>query len=189
MTAPSSSWCTVPNAISLLRLLAAPVALWIAHRGDGLTYKWIFAAAIASDLLDGVLARVLNQRTVLGSRLDAAADGATYLVLFFAVSWMWPQFIADRRVPLLTALGLFAVNHAYALIRFHKLPAYHTWAGKASAVVMAAGMLIWFVGGPGWVFTLGLFVTIASGLEQIAITTVLREWRADVPTVWHARKS
>lgn len=188
MSAPPSPWCTVPNAISLARLLAAPVALWVAHRGDGALYKWFFTVAVATDALDGLLARLLRQKTLLGARLDAAADGATYLVLFFAVSWLWPQFILDRRELLITALALYGINHGFSLVRFGKLPAYHSWAGKVAAVVMAAGMIVWFIGGPGWIFTAGLIVTITSGVEQLFITATLRGWAAEVPTWWHARR-
>jgi len=187
MTAPTDR-LTLPNAISLARLLLAPVALWVAWQGEGTLYKWLFAVAIASDLADGLLARLLHAQTVLGSRLDAAADTATYLVLFFAVQHLWPEFIAAHALLLGTSLGLYVLNHVFALVRFHKLPAYHTWAGKTSAVLMATGMLTWFVTGVGGLFTAALVVSIASVMEQFAITALLPHWVADLPTVVHAWK-
>jgi len=185
MTAPTA-WLTIPNAISLARLLLAPVALWVAANGHGTAYKWLFAIAVASDCLDGVLARLLHAQTVLGARLDAAADTATYLVLFLAVLWLWPDFIATHYPLLATALGLYAVNHLWALARFHKLPAYHTWAGKTAAVLMAAGMILWFVCDLGTLFTAAVIVSIFSAVEQLAITASLPRWQSDVPTLVHA---
>ncbi len=185
MTAPTA-WLTLPNAISLARLLLAPAALWVAYEGHGTAYKWMFAAAVASDCTDGLLARLLKAQTVLGARLDAAADSATYLVLFFAVLHLWPEFVHAHAVLLAVALGLYAVNHLWALAHFHKLPAYHTWAGKASAVLMAAGMLLWFFCGVGALFTSAVVVSLVSAVEQLAITSLLPHWQADVPTFVHA---
>ncbi|MFT3830291.1 MAG: CDP-alcohol phosphatidyltransferase family protein [Opitutaceae bacterium] len=185
MTAPTA-WFTLPNAISLARLLSAPVALWVAYQGHAIAYKWFFAAAVASDGVDGLLARLLKAQTVLGARLDAAADTATYLVLFLAVLHLWPEFIAAHSAMLGVALVLYAVNHVWALAHFHKLPAYHTWAGKTSAVLMAAGMLLWFVSGHGWLFTAAVVFSLVSVLEQLAITVLLPVWRSDVPTLVHA---
>ena len=187
MTEPTAK-LTLPNAISLARLLLAPVALWVAVEGHATAYKWMFAAAVASDGLDGLLARLLNAKTVLGARLDAAADTATYLVLFLAVLRLWPEFIAAHDLLLGTALGLYALNHLWALARFHKLPAYHTWAGKSAAVLMAAGMLLWFVADISALFTGAIVVAIVSAVEQLAITALLPHWQADVPTVLHARR-
>ena len=185
MTVPSA-WLTLPNAISLSRLLLAPVGLWVAARGHSTAYQWMFALAVASDLADGLLARWLHAQTVLGARLDAAADTATYLVLFFAATWLWPEFVDTHFGMLAAALGLYGANHAWALARFHRLPAYHTWAGKFSAVLMAAGMLLWFISGIAGLFTAAVVVSLVSVVEQLAITGLLPAWQADVPTVSHA---
>ncbi len=185
MTAPTA-WLTLPNAISLARLLSAPVALWVAFQGHATAYKWFFFAAVASDGIDGLLARLLKAQTVLGARLDAAADTATYLVLFLAVLHLWPAFVAAHSVMLATAIALYAVNHLWALAHFHRLPAYHTWIGKTAAVLMAAGMLLWFVSGFGALFTAAVVVSLVSVAEQLAITALLPHWQADVPTVVHA---
>ena len=185
MTAPSA-WLTLPNVITLVRLLMAPVSLWVAAQGHATVYKWMFAIAVSTDLADGLLARWLKAQTILGARLDAAADTATYLVLFFAVSWLWPDFIDAHLEMLAVALGLYGVNHAWALARFRKLPAYHTWAGKTSAVLMAAGMLLWFVSGRSELFTGAVIVSLFSVVEQLAITALLPRWYSDVPTIAHA---
>lgn len=71
---------TVPNALSVLRLIGVPVLLWLllAVRADG----WAFALLIASgitDFLDGKLARLLDQYSRLGALLDPLVD-RLYLV-------------------------------------------------------------------------------------------------------------
>ena len=71
---PDRIW-TLPNALSLLRLLGVPVFLWLllGPEEDG----WAVAILMVSgftDWLDGKLARWLDQSSRLGALLDPAAD-------------------------------------------------------------------------------------------------------------------
>ena len=65
---------TLPNLLTATRLVLAPFVAWrlLVHDLDGAF--WLFAAAALTDLLDGNLARLLNQRSVLGAWLDPIAD-------------------------------------------------------------------------------------------------------------------
>ena len=188
MPAPSVKLSHLPNAISIARIIAAPVALWCAWQGNSTLYKFLFSAAVFSDFLDGALARLMKVETVLGARLDAFADMLTYLVLFFAVSWLWPDFIYERMWLLAAVLSVYAMSFIVGFLRFRRLNAFHSWAGKTAAVLMAGGMIVWFVGGPEWVFNLAIIVSFYSGVEQIVIASLIPEWRIGVPTVWHAIK-
>jgi cardiolipin synthase len=66
---------TWPNALSVLRLAAVPVFLWLllGPKAD-LIALIVLMASGASDWLDGKLARWLNQQSRLGALLDPAAD-------------------------------------------------------------------------------------------------------------------
>src|SRR5262249_40172392 len=64
----------LPNLISLLRLAAVPVVVWLILGDRTGAAIWVFAAAGVSDAIDGYLARTLNQRTRLGAYLDPLAD-------------------------------------------------------------------------------------------------------------------
>ncbi|WP_067542039.1 CDP-alcohol phosphatidyltransferase family protein [Nocardia crassostreae] len=66
---------TVPNALSVLRLIGVPVFLWLllVEKADG----WAFALLVVSgvtDFLDGKLARLLDQSSKLGAILDPLVD-------------------------------------------------------------------------------------------------------------------
>jgi len=176
----------LPNAISIARILIAPVALWSAWEGNDVLYKSLFTVAVVSDFLDGAIARLLRIESDLGARLDAFADMLTYLVLVFAVKWLWPDFINERLWMIVIVLGVYALSFAIGLLRFRRLNAFHSWAGKTTAVLMAVGMVVWFAGGPGWVFNAALGFSLLSGIEQIVIASVIPAWRTTVPTLWHA---
>jgi len=65
---------TVPNALTLLRLLAVPVFIYASFRGEYRLAFFIFLGAAATDFLDGVIARKFNQRSRMGAIFDPAAD-------------------------------------------------------------------------------------------------------------------
>lgn len=64
----------LPNAITIARILAVPVMVWLIVSGEYLMAFWVFVLAGVSDGVDGFIAKRFNQRTELGAYLDPAAD-------------------------------------------------------------------------------------------------------------------
>ncbi len=79
---------TLPNLLTSLRLVLVPVVVWLIVDLDIETAFWVFVAAAFTDLLDGNLARWLNQRTVLGAWLDPIADKAMLLSTLVSLAWV-----------------------------------------------------------------------------------------------------
>ncbi len=66
---------TIPNMISVLRLLGVPLFLWLVLGPQAdLWALGVLAAAGLSDWLDGKIARAWNQTSRLGTLLDPMAD-------------------------------------------------------------------------------------------------------------------
>jgi cardiolipin synthase len=107
-------WWTVPNALTILRIVLTPIFgyLWWRHRYELAIVT--FAVASASDFLDGLAARVLDQRSKLGQLLDPTADKVMVLVTFIvaAATGAVPVWLAvlviGRDVVLATGGALFA---------------------------------------------------------------------------------
>jgi cardiolipin synthase len=76
----------LPNSITVLRIFAVPVVIWLILGGYLQAAFWIFLAAGASDGVDGYLARRWNQRTELGAYLDAVADKSLLVSIFITLS-------------------------------------------------------------------------------------------------------
>lgn len=87
------NWLNVPNSITLFRLALVPVFLTflVTHQPEWALVCFVMAAI--SDGLDGLLARLLNQRTKLGGVLDPIADK---VLIFSALVALMLQ----RRLPL-----------------------------------------------------------------------------------------
>ena len=72
----------LPNIITIARLIAVPVIVWL-FLIDRMTIAfWLFVCAGVSDALDGYLAKKLNARSVLGSYLDPLADKLLLIAIF-----------------------------------------------------------------------------------------------------------
>jgi CDP-diacylglycerol--glycerol-3-phosphate 3-phosphatidyltransferase len=176
----------VPNALSMLRLLLVPVLLMLAWQGQRSVYLPMLLGALLTDALDGWLARKLNQTSELGARLDSWADLLTSLSLPFAGWWLRPEVMREERAFLIGGLALYLLAPACGWLKFHRLTSYHTWAAKTAAVVIAVVVIVIFANGPGWLLRVAMPLVAVACLEEIGITLTLREWRANVPTLWHA---
>jgi cardiolipin synthase len=84
---PRNPLRTVPNLLTVMRICLAPflVAAILENR-FGLAFG-IFIAAGLSDALDGLLARMLKQRTSLGQYLDPIADKLLLSTLFLVLMY------------------------------------------------------------------------------------------------------
>jgi cardiolipin synthase (CMP-forming) len=107
---PDRIW-TVPNALSIARLLGVPVFLWLVlgPHADGWAVILLIAAA-ASDWLDGKLARALHQESRLGQVLDPTADRLYIGVMLIGLAirgiipWWLVGVLVGRELVLAVAL-------------------------------------------------------------------------------------
>src|SRR5438552_2086535 len=177
---------TLPNLLSIFRLLLVPVLLGLAWHGQSQFFLMAFLASLMSDAADGFLARRLNQASALGAKLDSWADFATYLALPFCGWWLRPEVVRQERWWLAAGIGCYLAATAAGFLKFQRLTSYHTWGAKISAVVVGAAVVVFFAQGPGWVFRLVMPIVVLANLEEIAITLALPRLRENVPSFWHA---
>ena len=90
----SGNW-TLPNLLTGARIVLTPFVAWRLWQGDVHGAFVLFVAAAITDLLDGTLARLLNQRSVLGAWLDPIADKVMLLTTlsFLALTDLLPMWL------------------------------------------------------------------------------------------------
>ncbi len=76
---------TAPNILTLARICLAPFLVAAILQGEYFLSFMLFIAAGLTDALDGTLARVLKQRSVLGQYLDPVADKLLLSTLFLVL--------------------------------------------------------------------------------------------------------
>jgi cardiolipin synthase len=129
-----------PNLLTMLRLFVLPfLVITVLDRHWGLAFALLWVAGV-SDGLDGLLARLLKQRTTLGQYLDPIADKLLMSTMFVVLTHVGaiPRYVTvlvlSRDVGiLLIATLLFATN---TLRNF--LPSK---LGKLNTVVQNLGVL------------------------------------------------
>jgi cardiolipin synthase len=79
------TWLTIPNGLTVLRLLAIVPFTMLARQGSDRATLLLFVAAGLTDTLDGAIARRFGQSSKIGRLLDPLADklftGAAFVVL------------------------------------------------------------------------------------------------------------
>lgn len=73
---------TIPNFISLGRLLTVPVIIWLILTQHMQAAFFLFILAGISDILDGLLARAFREQSIIGSYLDPIADKILLMGVF-----------------------------------------------------------------------------------------------------------
>lgn len=132
--APSSRILTLPNVLTMGRLVCLPLILLFLWQRDLHWALVLFIVAGVTDFLDGLTARLLHQQTILGMYLDPIADklllSSCFLVLAITseVSWVVTGFVLARDVAIITT--------AIILIQTTELRVFPpTRLGKANTAV------------------------------------------------------
>ena len=77
----------IPNCLTLARLLAAPVAVWMIGENMMASAFWFFAAAAVTDAVDGAIAKLFNACTRIGGYLDPLADKALLVGVYVSLGF------------------------------------------------------------------------------------------------------
>jgi CDP-diacylglycerol--glycerol-3-phosphate 3-phosphatidyltransferase len=166
---------TVPNALSVLRLLGVPLFLWLllGPQADGWAIV-VLALSGVSDWADGKLARLLDQGSRLGALLDPAADRLYIVATLIALALrevipLWLVLLLVGREAVLGVALLVLRRYGYPPLQVHYL-------GKAATFLLLYAFPILLLAqgqGPvarvaepiGWAFTIwGTALYVLAGL-------------------------
>ncbi|MGD8340215.1 MAG: CDP-alcohol phosphatidyltransferase family protein [Gammaproteobacteria bacterium] len=176
---------TVPNLLCVVRLLGSFVLVALAVMGRGEVFVWLFVALALTDWLDGKLAILLKQKSVLGARLDSWADAALYAALLFGAVWLHGATLKPESGWILAAVASYAVSTAAGFWKYGRWPSYHTRAAKVSWFLIAVAAVCLFEGWAVWPLRVAAAAVTLTNLEALSITVLSAEWRADVASVFH----
>ena len=186
---PERVW-TIPNALSVLRLLGVPVFLYLllGPEEDGWAVTILMVAGI-TDWADGKLAKWLNQYSRLGALLDPAADRLYIVSTLVALALreiipIWVVLLLLGRELVLGVALLVLRRYGYPPLQVHYL-------GKAATLLLLyafPGLLLaagdgWFavaIEPFAWAFTIwGTVLYVLAGLLYVVqVAGIVRAERA-----------
>ena len=149
MTVPATTndrgiW-TVPNAISVGRLLCVPVFLWLLWNADRPVAAAVLLAVLgATDWVDGWIARHFDQASEVGKILDPTADRILLLAAVVAL-------LAEGSVPVWVAIVVLARElvisiAALALAAAGARKMEVQWSGKAGTLALMFALPLFLLG-------------------------------------------
>ncbi len=165
-----------PNLLTLLRLIFIPFAVIAVLQNH---YGWalaIFIAAGVSDGLDGLLARLLQQKTVLGQYLDPIADKLLLSTMFLVLAsmnkirWWVTVLVFSRDIIILIVCTLLYITGTIRVFR-------PSWVGKANTLAQIATVPLlmlhevfdarWIELAKRWGVNATIGLTIVSGVHYV----------------------
>lgn len=123
----------LPNLLTILRMICALSLLFF--RPLSVPFFIVYAVAGLSDLLDGFFARRFSAESQAGARLDSAADLLLCAVLLFVLIpfLQWPVWL----IAWIGGIALVRLSAALVcLLRFRSLAFLHTFANKATGILL-----------------------------------------------------
>lgn len=170
----TSRWATLPNLLTLLRLLMVPVLAWLLLSDDGtdVALRWsataVFVLAALTDLADGEIARRSGTVTTLGKIADPIADKALTGVALIGLSWLgdlpwWVTVVILGRELAVTTLRFVVIRHGV-------IPASR--GGKAKTVAQVIAISLYLAPLPEWAdpvkiaaMTIAVILTVVTGID------------------------
>jgi cardiolipin synthase len=166
---------TIPNFFSMLRICLIPLFLYMMLQNNILEALVVFLIASTTDILDGMTARILDQKTKIGGLLDPAADKLLMTAAIIILSL--PSVSQPNSIPLWLTVAIIGrdITIVFAAFLMYKLRGHTkftpTLLGKASTVcqmgvilcVLLLNVLDRIPGFLAWLFILTFALTIISG--------------------------
>jgi cardiolipin synthase len=169
---------TVPNLITVGRIVLVPVVIWAITSGNMLLAFWLFVAAGISDAIDGFIAKRFNAQTEFGAYLDPIADKALLMSIYVTLSieMLLPRWIViavvSRDIMIMGAVVLSWIMNKPVEIH----PLIVSKLNTAAQIGLAALVLA----SSGFKFDAGqakdVLLVVAGGLTFVSAAAYLIEW-------------
>jgi cardiolipin synthase (CMP-forming) len=169
---------SIPNLITLGRILLVPVIVWAIVSGQVRFAFWLFVAAGISDAVDGYIAKRFAMTTELGAYLDPLADKAMIVSIYVALGitgaipvWM-VILVVSRDIMIVAAVLLAWLVDKPITVRPHPVSKLNTVAQIIfAALALAVLSFDWKVEA----LVLAGMVLVAA-LTLLSIGFYLAEW-------------
>jgi cardiolipin synthase len=169
---------SIPNLITLARILLVPVVVWAIASNQMLFAFLLFAAAGVSDAVDGFLAKRFDMASQLGAFLDPLADKVLIVAIYVSLGIAdalprWLVILVVSRDLLIVGGVIFSwiVNKPVS-VKPHIVSKVNTGVQLFLVGLVLAALGFGF--DPGWLQILTIALVATLTLASVAI--YLREW-------------
>ncbi len=181
---------TIPNVLSFYRLVSFPFVLAIALKGNESLFAVLLVINLVTDILDGLIARIFNQQTEIGAKLDSLADEGTYILAFLGIYLFKWEFIRPHITVLVIFIGLYLSTIVFSLIKFRRLPSLHLYSAKIGGYLQGFFFCALFLlGFYPWLYYTAMLWGIMAFAEDLCILALIPEMGSDTRGLyWYLKK-
>jgi cardiolipin synthase (CMP-forming) len=164
-----NKFLTVPNLLSLSRVLFIPLLLFFVNREMRLAFTIGYVLIAFTDYFDGKIARRFNQCTEIGKVMDSYCDLAFYLSTAYYIYKLYPLHLSKNLPMFIVLVCVIVLSLIVAMIKIGRPVMMHTWMLKLpSALITAYILFAYFVDTP-IAFTVVVSVYMLGFIESIII--------------------
>lgn len=155
----------------------------------GLWYILLLCITAATDYYDGVLARKYGVETAAIRQWDSIADTIFFLGVLIGMWIAYPGIYKQYKEGIYAVILLEVIRYIYDLAKFRRGASYHAYSAKIFGVtLLIATIAIMGFGISFPFFPVALVMGLASGLEGLLMSVVLRQWTYNVKHIGVALK-
>jgi len=127
-----------PSIISFSRILLVGVLWWLALTlpQENVLFAAVFLLCVATDALDGYVARRWKLESNLGAKLDNIADTLVYLSLVPWIYLLIPKLLLGNLVLIGITLAIYLADLALQYLRHGKRVPLHLFLGKLASALL-----------------------------------------------------
>ena len=152
----------------------APVIGAFALSDERALFIIFLCISFVTDVIDGLIARVWNLCTKIGSRLDSIADEMTYLAAVVGIFRFEYQAVKPHIELLYVFIGLLILGTLIPLVKFRVTPSFHLYSFKVNALLQALFILKLFMCGFNvYLYYFVMSFGILACLEMISVGLAL----------------
>ena len=164
--------------------------MYLLIAGDRGFFSIFIMISLVTDFLDGLFARMLNQKTAIGAKLDSIADLGTFILAISGLFRFESEFLSAHSILMISYVCLYLLCPVIGFVKYKKLTSFHIYAFKITAYIQAIFLLVLFsYGYSPWAFYPALWIGIYSCLEELIIIFLLPEPISDVKGLFWVLKS
>lgn len=173
---------TIPNMLTMARIASLPVLYVLFFLDYFVVFAILYCISGLTDLLDGYLARKLNQVTKSGQLLDSIADILFNLSTGFFLFYRLHELRALYRIQLIVMVLLGLVYLVVSLVRCSHLHFMHTTLFRLAGVSVYLCFVVSFFVMPIVMTHITIALLSIAFIESIIIYFVFGEVDADMRT-------
>lgn len=159
---------TIPTLFTLARIVLVPIIIAAMVAGYWGVAFFFFTFACFTDVIDGLLARWLNEKTFLGACLDPIADKLLLLSCFSTLAFVSTPLFLIPRLFVLFVMSKEVIQIAGALFIYYArghLDVQPTWLGKTTTCIQMIFIM--------WLFACNFFCWVPLKAYYIMLSVMI----------------